>query len=99
MFLSRADPVIASAVKRKKDAEVSPLFSKRRRDTHSCAKDDLASRLVTQTRRKVDPFLQSTISFGQSPPPKLETLADIVVVKQSKAKEGSYWSGSPFAIN
>ena len=86
--LSHADPIIASAEKRKEEAEVSPLFSKRRhRDTNGSAKDDLASRLVTQTRRKVDPFLQKASSFGQAS--KEDALADIVVVKQSNAKEGS----------
>lgn len=73
---------------------MGPLFGKRRhRDTNGSAKDDLASRLVTQTRRKVDPFLQKASSFGQAS--KEDALADIVVVKQSNAKEGSCQSGSP----
>lgn len=81
------DPVIAAAEKRKKDAEVSPLFSKRRRDTKGGAKDVLASRLVTQTRRKVDPFLQTANSFGQSS--KQNTLADIVVVSKEVPESSS----------
>jgi coiled-coil domain-containing protein 130 len=89
LSLSHADPIIASAEKRKKEAEVGPLFSSKRRhrDLNGSAKADLASRLVTQTRRKVDPFLQKASSFGQAS--KQDALADIVVVKQSNAKEGS----------
>ncbi|KAH8549280.1 CWC16 protein [Umbelopsis sp. PMI_123] len=80
-----ADPVIASAEKRKIEAEVSPLFSKRRRGINASAKDDLASRLVTQTRKKVDPFLQISTSFAQAS--KQDDFGDIVVLKQSKAKQ------------
>lgn len=50
------DPIVTGAEKRKKELQVAPLFTKRTRRLEN----DLASRVVTQTRHKVDPFLTNT---------------------------------------
>ncbi|KAG2172681.1 hypothetical protein INT43_000028, partial [Umbelopsis isabellina] len=52
------DPIVTGAEKRKKELQVAPLFTKRTRHLQN----DLASRVVTHTRHKVDPFLTNTTS-------------------------------------
>ncbi|CAM0140835.1 unnamed protein product [Umbelopsis sp. WA50703] len=52
------DPIVTGAEKRKMELQVSPLFSKRTRSSSN----DLATRLVTHTRQKIDPFLTNTIT-------------------------------------
>jgi hypothetical protein len=67
------------AEKRKTEAQVAPLFNKRPRESDSdrrSAKEDLATRLVTHTRKKIDPFLQDSPFFGA---PKPDMLANVVL--------------------
>jgi len=71
-----ADPVVTGAEKRKQEIQVGPLFNKRTHGSGS-AKEDLAARLVRQTRKKVDPFLQGSNSFNS--PAKRDMPSSIVL--------------------
>ncbi|GAB5591813.1 Protein saf4 [Umbelopsis nana] len=96
-----ADPVITGAEKRKAQVQVGPLFSKRTLSASSgSAKEDLATRLVTQTRKKVDPFLQGSTSFPRpstNVTGNINGLANVVLKTSSTAandKRSAAGSGS-----